>query len=350
MIVNLVKKFFVIIFLSPISFLWSLIYRIRRSLYTFGYFKSNSFQVPIISIGNLTFGGTGKTPFTLWLGSYLGQQGKKVMILTRGYKGALENDSGILHSEKRLGFNPFEYGDEATMLIRRLKNATVVVGKRRSENLEYYFDKESPDVVLLDDGHQHLKLKRDLNIVLFDSLLPLDRYQVAPVGYLREGLSALNDADIVILGRADQATDFQIASLQELLQSKLTKNIPFVKMSYVPTAFQNSSYEEVFELEDIKGKKVICLAGVASPNSFFDMAARQGANIIDKVTFPDHHSFSKDDIDDVLQKARKEDAYILTTEKDIVKIRRIIEDPRIIHMEIKVNFLSGEKELFDLLK
>src|SRR5690606_32028400 len=141
------------------------------------------------------------------------------MILMRGYKGKLEKSSGILRGGRKLGYNPVDYGDEPLLLARRLESASIVVGRNRSENLRYHFNNEKPDVVLLDDGHQHLKLYRDLNIVLFDALMPASRYKVAPLGYMREGFSALKDADLVVIGRADQATRESIDNLKELVHS-----------------------------------------------------------------------------------------------------------------------------------
>jgi tetraacyldisaccharide 4'-kinase len=264
-----------------------------------------------------------------------------VMILTRGYKGALENKSGILHTEKRLGFNPYLYGDEATMLIRRLKNAVVVVGKRRAQNLDYYFDQEEPDVVLLDDGHQHLSLKRDLNIVLFDALLPLERYKTAPAGYLREGLSALQDADVVVLGRVDQVSEDHLDRLKKFLSKYMAYDVPMVEMFYKATALKNTSFETLYELDEIRNKNVICLAGIASPQSFFDLVRSLGANVVDCLSFPDHHHFDHEEVEEILASARESKSIIITTEKDIVKIGRLVDDPLIAHLEIQVAFQRG---------
>ena len=192
-------------FFFPLSFLWEGVYRLRRFFYRHGIFSQEAFEVPIISVGNLTFGGPGKTPFTLWLADYVHGQGKKVMILIRGYKGRLENSCGILRSGGRIGHNPTDYGDEAVLAAGRTQNTAIVVGRKRSENLAHYFEEERPDVVLLDDGHQHLKLARNLNIVLFDLLMPLDSYRTAPMGYMREGFSALREAGAVVLAKTDQA-------------------------------------------------------------------------------------------------------------------------------------------------
>jgi tetraacyldisaccharide 4'-kinase len=329
------------IILLPLSFLWEWIYRIRRFFFSYGIFRQNHFQVPIISIGNLTFGGTGKTPFTLWLSKELGKQSKRVLILMRGYKGNLEHGSGLLKSGVRLGYNPFEYGDEALILARRLQNTFICVGKKRSENLEHYFDEVSPDVVVLDDGHQHLRLNRDLNIVLFDSLMSLEKYKVAPRGYMREGFTALKDAQVAILGRANQVTRHKLDELKRIIK-KYNPRIDFAEFCYRPTGFFNISYEKIFDVNYLIGKKVICVAGIASPESFFKNIEMLGIDVIHQVSYPDHHYFKTEEITQLIEMAEKENAYIITTEKDIVKIRRIADSDRILYMEIAVHFLDGE--------
>lgn len=335
--------------LYPLALLWDAVYRLRRFLYNYDFLKSEKFQVPIISVGNLTFGGTGKTPFTIWLSEYLNRNDKRVMVLTRGYKGKLESSSGILRSGKRLGFNPFEYGDEALLLVRRLKNAVVVVGKKRKENLEFYFDKEYPDVVLLDDGHQHLKLKRNLNIVLFDALMSPDRYKVAPMGYMREGFSALRDADLIVVGRASQVSKERLDSLKNLVSKHCNPNTHFSYIDYKPTGFFNSSYEMALSNEEIQGKKAICLAGIASPESFFNLVESMGADVVDRLSFPDHYFFEVEEVKEIIDRATQMNAYVITTEKDIVKIRRIIDDPRLLYLEIQVDFLAGEEKALEII-
>lgn len=340
---------FLLTLLYPFAFLWDITYRVRRFFYNYDFFESKKFQVPIISVGNLTFGGTGKTPVTIWLSEYLNNQNKRVMILTRGYKGNLEKGSGILRSGKKLGFNPFEYGDEALLLVRRLKDAVVVVGRKRKENLEFYFDKESPDVVILDDGHQHLKLKRDLNIVLFDALMDTSRYKVAPLGYMREGFSALKDADLIIIGRASQAQPQKLKELRTLIEKHCNPKIHFAYMDYSPTGFFGSSYELNLKPEEIQGRKVICVAGIASPESFFNLVESMGADVIERLSFPDHYFFNVEEVKEILDRATQEDALVITTEKDIVKIRRIIDDPRLLYLEIQVNFIKGRERALEII-
>tara|TARA_R110002072_G_scaffold534_6_gene3830 strand:+ start:10271 stop:11332 length:1062 start_codon:yes stop_codon:yes gene_type:complete len=344
---NIIKSFMFLLY--PFSFLWEFIYYIRRTFFRFGIFSQNNFEVPIISVGNLTFGGTGKTPFTLWVAQLLNDNKKSVMILMRGYKGKLEDSSGVLRSGKRLGYNPFEYGDEALLLARRIKNGSVVVGKKRSENLDYYFEKESPDAVILDDGHQHLKLVRDCNIVLFDSLMPLDRYKVAPLGYMREGFSALKDAKLVVLGRCDQVTIEKREQLKKLIRKSLPFHVPISEICYKPTGFYGIGHKKVLSLEEMSGKRAICVAGVASPESFYNMIESLGVEIINKYSFPDHHYFTVEEVKKLLEEVEEANAYLLTTEKDIVKMKKVVDDRRILYLEIMVEFLSGEDEARNLI-
>ncbi|MBL6989806.1 MAG: tetraacyldisaccharide 4'-kinase [Bacteriovoracaceae bacterium] len=332
--------------LWPISLLWEWVYRIRRLAYNFGILKREYFGVPIISVGNLTFGGTGKTPFTLWLARYMDSIDKKVLILMRGHKGALEHSHGVLKSGEMFKATAEDFGDEAILLSRRKIKSTIVVGKNRSKNLEYYFDIEKPDVVLLDDGHQHIRLHRSLNIILFDSLMPLTRYRVAPRGYLREGLSALSDADMVVLSRSDHVTRDKICALSDLIKKYTRADILIVEISYVPKGVYDLNYAPYKTYEQLRGMKVMCVAGIASPLSFFRMVELSGAEVVKKLAFPDHHDFRDSEIDSMLGEAKKIGAIILTTEKDIVKLRRPTFEDTIFYLEIDVNFMQSE----DLVK
>ncbi len=337
------------VFLQPIAIIWESVYRIRRAFYNYGPLKRYQFKVPIISVGNLSFGGSGKTPFTLWLGKFLESKQKKVMILMRGYKGQLENHQGILHSGRRLGFNPQEYGDEALLFALNLKNATIVIGKNRSQNLIDYFPTEKPDVVLLDDGHQHLKLVRDLNIVLFDALLPLSSYQVAPLGYLREGPTALRDADIVIINRADLVPGAKIEALQTMIKKNLSPTVPIGLIGYQATGLYDSRGELVHPPSSFAGLKVFALAGVASPESFFKMLNNYEMDIVGMASYPDHHFYSSKEMQTVLDKASHENAMVVVTEKDIVKIRHLVEGLPVYYLGIEIKFYDQEEKIKEMI-
>lgn len=340
-----IKKFF----LKVLSTIWESIYRLRRFCYDYGIIHQHSFHVPIISIGNLTFGGTGKTPVTLWIAEYAAKKKKSALILMRGYKGQLENKHGLIKSNSKMAPDPVQFGDEALLYARKLKNASVVVGKRRAQNLAFYFPEEKPDVVLLDDGHQHIQIKRNLNVVLFDLTQPLDIYQVAPLGLMREGFSALKDADIIILGKADLVDEKKKNELRKILKPHIPYRTPVAEIRYAPIGLSDSTYSVKMNLSELKGKKVVCLAGIASPKSFFQMVEELGANILITESFPDHHYFKIEELKGFIDFAKNEDAIILTTEKDIVRIKQIVDDPIFYYLDIRVEFIKGENEMHQLL-
>ena len=352
MFINKMKVFFklFLIILIPLSCLWSWIYRIRRFLYNNEILKKTSFMVPIISVGNVTFGGTGKTPFVIWLCEYLNQLDKKVMILMRGYKGEFEHSSALLKGNRKLGHNPDLYGDEALMLVRRLQDTSIIVGKKRSQNLEYYFSKENPDVVVLDDGHQHINLDRSLNIVLFDALMPVEKYKVAPWGYLREGLSALQDADLVIINRSDLVSSTELSELKKIIRPHLRFEVPIGEMGYKVNGLFDINFKETILFHDIKDKKVICVAGIASPASFFIMVEQLGCQIVDKIIYPDHFAYAMEDVDHIVERASKLDALVITTEKDIIKLKRLDKTENFHYLGVAVYFLRGENYILDAIK
>ena len=335
--------------LASLSLLWETACRIRRSLYHYGAFPRNSFHVPIISVGNLAFGGTGKTPFTLWLSNHCSGRSKKVMILTRGYKGDLEHGSGILRSGRYLGHHPLNYGDEVLILARRSKRTSVVVGKDRSANLERHFHREEPDVVILDDGHQHLRLARDLNIVLFDMLTPLASYRVAPLGYMREGFTALQDADAVILNRTDQVEPAKVGALRELLAPHLRPGTPVAETHYRPTSFVSVATGARTPHRKMAGRRVVCVAGIASPKSFFRTVEDLGCEVVGAFPFPDHHRFSREDLAPIAALAAERDAAVVTTEKDTANLRKAAGDADVRYLEVEMDFLKGREAVAALI-
>jgi len=337
------------IFLTPLSLLWEGIYYIRRFFYNFRFFSVHNYKVPIISVGNVTFGGTGKTPFTVWLAEYLTRKSQVPLVLTRGYKGKLEHSSGILQKKDLENSNPEKFGDEAVLLANKLSSGGVAVGKNRVKNLEHYFKNLSPDVILLDDGHQHLKLGRNLNIVLFDSLAPLSSYKVAPLGYLREGLTALRDADAIVLTRADQVGESKLEGLKNLVRGYISSDILIAEASFKSNGLFNSGFTQVFTNEQIRGKKVLAMAGIGSPQSFFNLLQSLGANIVERVAFADHHAYTSEDVEKLEKKAKELDAIIVTSEKDMVKVRRLSSGNEIYYLGIEMDFLNGKEELISLV-
>jgi tetraacyldisaccharide 4'-kinase len=330
---------------APLSFSVEWVYRIRRSFFEYGVFKKTTFKVPVISVGNLSFGGTGKTPTIIWLAEWMIAQGLTPVVLTRGYKGLLEHSSGLLKSGQKFRLNPVDYGDEPLMISNKMSRGAVIVGKKRSENLLKYFSEVKPDVVLLDDGFQHLEIYRSFNIVLFDALMPIKLYKVAPLGYLREGLTALKDADAIIISRADMVSPDKLQILLSILKSHFHHNPPIAMTSYKPVGVFDVHDKYIFSIHELKGLRTIAVTAIASPDAFYRYLESFGVEITERVSFPDHYFFTPDDVNDLLIKASQQSAIIICSEKDMVKMKRVSLDSRILFTKVKVEFISGEKEL-----
>ncbi len=331
--------------LGPLSKTWEWVYRLRRSGFEYGFLKRHYFKVPVISVGNLTFGGTGKTPTILWLADYVAQQGLTPVVLTRGYKGGLENSSGLLKSGQRFRLNPNDYGDEPLMIASKMKKGAVIVGKERAKNLTRYFPEVKPDVVLLDDGFQHLSIYRSFNIVLFDATMPFEQYRTAPLGYLREGLTALKDADAIIVSRASLVTKERLADLKAFLSRHFHHGPLWCEMNYRTIGLFDTNDSFRFRVEELAGKDVIAVTAIASPDAFFQTLEAHGARLKDKISFPDHYFFTLEDVNEILLKASRHSAMVVCSEKDMVKLRRVSQDPRLFFLKVQVEFLSGEDSL-----
>lgn len=331
--------------LTPLSKAWDYVYRLRRSAYRYDLIHQEEFKVPIISVGNLSFGGTGKTPFTIWLADKFIAKNLNVLILMRGYKGNFESTGGVIRGGAKIGSAPIDFGDEAVLISRKLPKVNIVVGKNRSSNLKKYYSELRPDLVILDDGHQHLKIARDHNFVLFDVSMPISHFRMAPLGYFREGLTALEDADSIIFTKSNLASMDKIQEVKKLISPYVPKGVKYSHISYHPTGVMSDHHTRAFAAIGLFSKKVICIAGIANKNSFFKLVEELGAEIIKTISFPDHHKFNAKEIESALKLAKETNAIILTTEKDIVKIRRITDDKIIFFLEVGLEFLKGEEHI-----
>jgi tetraacyldisaccharide 4'-kinase len=335
---------------APLSFAWEWVYRIRRSLYEYGVLRKRIFKVPVISVGNLSFGGTGKTPTIIWLAEWCIARDLTPVVLTRGYKGQLENSSGLLKSGQKFRLNPYDYGDEPLMISNKMARGAVIVGKRRGENLLKYFSEVKPDVVLLDDGFQHLQIHRSFNIVLFDATMPLKHYQLAPLGRLREGLSALKDADALVISRADQVPSEQLQELLTLLSNNFHHRPPLALTRYEAIGVYDVHEKYIFSIHELAKVRAIAVTAIASPESFYSYLEGFDVELTERVSFPDHYFFTPDDVNELLIKASQQSSVILCSEKDMVKMKRVSQDGRILFIKVKVEFMSGEQELVQALE
>ena len=312
--------------LFPLAFLYWLITFIRNWLYDKGIFKSSSFNIPIIAVGNLSVGGTGKTPQIEYLIRLLSEN-YKVAVLSRGYKRTTEGF--ILADEKATASS---IGDEPFQFYSKFPNIQVAVDANRKNGIENLLQlSNKPDVILLDDAYQHRKVKAGFYILLtaFDDLFCNDF--ILPFGNLREPSSGKKRADMIIVTKCPN-------DLSEIAQQKIREKLK-VKQPVFFTTIQYDDYvfgnESKLLVSEIQSETKVLVAGIAKPKLFFDFLKNETDEAL---VFPDHHHFSKQDCEQILAKANGRK--IITTEKDFVRLNGLLPKEQFFYLPIKSTFLN----------
>jgi len=290
-------------------------------------------DVKIISIGNITAGGSGKTPFTIWLAKKLMQQGRKSAVSHRGYKGEYENNNTLISSRDKIFSAAKRAGDEAQLLAEKLPGIPVCAGKDRWRSIQMLCE-AYPDLemIILDDSFQHLKVKHDIDIVIFKTAKPLGNGFLLPAGILREPLSAIKDADLIIFnGEGDIPETFQ----------KYNKDIHQGNYRVEGIYVNNQIRIDVGEL---KSRRLGIISGIADPHSLETTIANLDIEWQFHLQFPDHYPFSKSiDLKQIEnQIAMYETEYILTTEKDYTKLKHLTLSVPCAVIKIEFYLISDE--------
>lgn len=284
---------------------------LHQVLYACRVLPVHRLPVPVISVGNLTAGGTGKTPVTLSLAQWLESQGLRVVVLSRGYGAPVKT---LCH----LADSP-QYGDEPYTLQQGLVQGKVLVGPRRVETGKYAIANFSPQVIVLDDGFQHRPLHRDFEIVLVDGTLGVGNAQLLPAGPLREPLCALARADVVML------TKTPTAEIEAQMAKSLQKAQGHARLWHVPfeiTGLLNPHTQGQEPLASLGGQAVVLVSALANPQGFETMVQRElGAKVQSHAVFPDHWNYTAADLQAVEEALYANPAWLLvTTTKDWVKL------------------------------
>lgn len=303
------------IVLPPLSLLYGAVTRTRLSLYRRGTFHTTKLDRPVISIGNITTGGTGKTPLVEYVTRLLASQGKKVCILTRGYGRKHAHLQVIVSDGYDVLASPSEAGDEPYLLATKLAGqAAVISSADRIAAGQEAINDFGTEVFVLDDGFQHLRLARDLNIVCIDATNPWGGGRLLPHGRLRESLEGLRRADCVVLTRCDQVKS--IDGLRAEVLSLIGRR-PVFESRMRPvrvTPLKNGA-------ESLAGR-VGAFCAVGNPASFFESLRGLGYELRLERSFADHHVYSQDEIDSLIQDAKRAGASaLITTAKDAVKLK-----------------------------
>ncbi|UCD84561.1 MAG: tetraacyldisaccharide 4'-kinase [Deltaproteobacteria bacterium] len=305
--------------------LFSLIYRfvlqVRSLFYRREIFPSKRINCPTISIGNITLGGSGKTPMVAYLAAALRDKGFKVAVLSRGYKRKHPGRLALVSDGKEVILGVDEAGDEPYMLARKLNGVPIIVGKDRYQSGLLARNNFSVDGVVLDDGFAYLGLKRDLDIILIDGEIGFGSKKLLPRGILREPLKALARAGLFVINRAEDTRE-----IEELLR-RYNPASPVFRSRFSFDKFININKREEVEQEKVKENKILAFCGTANPSSFRQSLQELELDIAEFIEFPDHWYYRQSDLKRIAKMAQGLGVdYIVTTEKDGVKLEGRIEE------------------------
>jgi tetraacyldisaccharide 4'-kinase len=336
--------------------------KLRRIFYKNGILISKRLSCPIISIGNITVGGTGKTPMAIYVAQVVKNLGYKVAIISRGYKGKAEKLGGIVSDGKVLLMTPEIAGDEPYLMANKLKDVPVIVGKNRFNAGRLAIEKFDPDVIVLDDGFQHLMLQRDLDVVLLDYHRPLGNGHLLPRGVMREPVSALLCADAIILTKSDTMNDSKTSPLIKKLHSN-KKRKPVYRSFHHPYVYkimnretitvEQNMHEAVRQNSDcIKGRTVFAFSGLADNHGFLRTLESFKCHVSGFMEFPDHHPYSDTDLKSISAAAKKSmSECIITTEKDYVRfVHKIDWRDDLFIVGIEIDFGDDKKRFNTLIE
>lgn len=356
-------------FLRPaaalLKHLYAAIVTLRNALYTRGIFQTRRLPCTVISVGNIVVGGTGKTPAVIAIAKQLQADGVRVAILLRGYKRQSREKITIVTDGEQRFCTAAESGDEADMMARLLPRIPIIVGRHRYAAGQLAINRFKSEVLLLDDGFQHRQLHRDEDIVTVDATRPFGTGQLLPAGTLREPITALRRADIILLTRTDSIGRRDIpgqktAPIQTgraLLQEeglhadireelgKLVPNTPVLESVHRPThlyRLSDAGDSERLPLKWLSGKRLLAVCGIGNPNAFVTTLNHYTPETVELLAFPDHHVYTEADCQRIQRKMTQTGAAcIVTTQKDEQKLARFAAELPIAVLAVTLVITDG---------
>ena len=332
--------------LLPFSWLYALVVVIRNLFFDWKIFRTERVDAPVISVGNLVAGGTGKTPFVELIAGLLHHKNIRTAVVSRGYK---RRSKGLVEvaDGSALKANVGEAGDEAFQLAIKLPGISVVVDDQRVRGARHAVQELHAEAIILDDGFQHRALHRDLDIVLIDNTRSLFTTAMIPAGERRETLSSLKRADAVVLTRVKPGTDVSLTeqSVRRYSGAKVFSSSVAVR------AFRRAKTKFSLDLASVLGKHAVAFCAIARPENFAESLGEIGIRVDGMISFGDHHWYTEADLQRVKQEHEKfKSDYIVTTEKDVVRLSsfEFFETSPLFYLEIGIE-MNGSEEWDQLI-
>ncbi|MBO7543418.1 tetraacyldisaccharide 4'-kinase [bacterium] len=346
--------------------IYGAVIKLRNRLYEKGYKKRYWPGCHVISVGNITVGGTGKTPVVAMLSRALSKGGRKVAIVSRGYKShspslrfrlkhkEFSNKTKVVCDGKELLLSPKIAGDEPYMLAQELKNVIVVTDPDRVRGARYAMREFGVDTIILDDGMQHMRLRRQNDIVLIDANCPFGYGRILPAGLLREPLEGLKRADHIFITKAENLTEEKYQELVDEIRL-YNQEADILTCQYEPEKLISVHTEKESPVSLLKDLPIMVVTGIAQPDGFVKILEKQGANVVCKRFFPDHHRFRRYEIEEIYETAKNFGAQaVLVTEKDAVRFSKHagqeMSPPPVYYLKVALAIKKGEENFVHMVE
>lgn len=307
---------------------------VRNGLYNHRVLKAYRADVPVLCIGNLTTGGTGKTPLVVWLCRHVKAKQLRCAILSRGYK-----------TQKG------ELSDEPALLAAQCPDAPVVVNPDRVAGATEAISRHGAQILVMDDGFQHRRLARDLDIIAIDATNPFGYGRVLPAGLLREPIGGLKRAHAAVLTRCDQVPEDVLSRIEDEIR-QVNRNLVIARSIHAPTAIRTAQETDV-PLDQMRDKRVFAFCGIGNPQAFFRTIERLGATVTGSCVFEDHYRYTADDLKAIREQAQNlKTTLILTTQKDwtkAVKAGKMEKEPTMAYLAVDMRLTAGEESIIALI-
>jgi len=350
----------VLALLRVLSVLYEAGVRLKLACYSVGILPKTQLDCCVISIGNITVGGTGKTPTAQKVALMIQKMGYRVVILNRGYRSHWEEKIGVVSDGKKIYMTAYEAGDEAFLMAKQLPGIPVVIGKERAITGQFAVDKFQAEVLILDDGYQHWQLYRDLDVVLVDTLNMFGNGCILPRGTLREPLSNLSRAGLFLLTKCDQSSPISRATLCDTL-NQYAPAAPIAESIHKPCDFieiadwYKNDMTKALPLDVLHGKSVMVFSAIGNPSSFEQTMNAEGLNIVEAIRYPDHHDYGMVEMQYIMDRAlNKGVKALVTTGKDAVKIPTefiyLYRDVPLYILDMEIQITSGEEAFVNTIK
>jgi tetraacyldisaccharide 4'-kinase len=329
------------ILLIPFSWLYGIGISLRNLLYDIGLMPVFRSPVPVISVGNITVGGTGKTPFVEYLVRRYLEKGIKPCVISRGYK-RLTRGMQVVSDGVNINGTALSAGDEPYQIAKKFSGAMVVVAEKRAVAADFVIKQYKPQLFILDDGFQHRSMGRDIDIVMIDGTRKLTEIHLLPAGRRRDHISSLRRADVLINTHADK---------NEALPFDANK----IEMRYKVNRFHSLATDKSYSLEQMRGKRCVVFSGIGNPESLNSTLKEAGIEILASHEYPDHYTYREKDLD-VIQRSMEttKGDFVVTTEKDAIRLESLELPPSFpiqlcLSLIIEAVIVRGEDVLSQIL-